>query len=94
MLLIFKPPFLYIALAGPIQLAFLPQFVVSEGSLRSRLSFGITGTSLESIPFSLLPLTYRQFQDKTGRIVENVFSDVMIPSAASDSELSEHPNVL
>ena len=76
---------LYVALRS-IDLGFPSEFVLTEGSSESFFFFGIIGTSFGSIPISLLPLTYRQFQDKTGRTVESVFSDVVIPPAASDGE--------
>ena len=77
-----------------IELDFPSQFVVLEGSVEPLLFFGIIGTSVERIPFSLLPLTYRQFHNKTGRTVESVFSDVVIPPAASDSEQIKEINVM
>lgn len=75
----------------PIRLGFPPEFLAFErgGDFQLPLFFGITGTAVERVPFFLLPLTYRQFEDRTGRVVENVFSGVVIPPPASDGETTD-----
>ena len=70
-------------------MGFPPQFSLNEASLSSLLFFGITGTAVGVIPFSLIPLTYQQFEDMTGDAVADVFSGVLIPPPASDGETTE-----
>ena len=64
-------------------------FSISEGalpgSLDSRLFFGMIGTSEDTVSFSLVPLTYQQFEAITGQQVASIFSSV--PSPASEGEI-------
>ena len=75
----------------PISVGFSPQFRVVEnrGPFPFPLMFGITGTAVDRVPFSLVPLTYQQFEDRTGQSVADVFSGVLIPPPASDGETTE-----
>ena len=82
LLAVLTKPFGYTVPTGSIILA-LPQTVsVTEGSA-FLTGFGIEGQAIEDIPFSLRPLTYRQFEIQSGLIVTDIFSDV--PTAASIS---------
>ena len=72
-----------------INFGFPLDFSVQEGAEASGLRFGITGTAVDRVPFSLVPLTYQQFQGRTGQLVEDVFSGVPIPPAASIGETIE-----
>ena len=77
--------FIFTYVSGPIVLSFpLSQFV-SEGVI-STLEYSIEGEALEDIPFSLLPLTYQQFETQSGLLVADIFSNV--PTAASSSKKS------
>ena len=60
-------------------------FSISEGAPGSLLRFGMTGTSEDAVSFSLVPLTYQQFEAITGQQVANIFSSV--PSPASEGEI-------
>jgi hypothetical protein len=71
---------------GPITLEFPSQVVVSEGAVAYFLSFGMTGASVGTILFSLVPLTYQQFETVTGETVANLFDT--FPPAASDGDIS------
>ena len=58
--------------------------VVSEGAEDSFFGFGMTGVAVGVIPFSLIPLTYQQYETLTGKIVADLFD--VIPPAASDGK--------
>ena len=74
---------------GILSLDFPTMFSISEGalpgSLDSRLFFGMTGTSEDTVSFSLVPLTYLQFEAITGQQVTSIFSSV--PFTASEGEI-------
>ena len=72
---------------GPINLGFPSQVSVSEGAEQSFLFFGITGVAVGAIPFSLVPLTYQQFETMTGETVANLFGT--FPPAASEGKTQE-----
>ena len=68
---------------GPIVLSIPTTVSVTEGS-RSVLSFSIAGQAIENISFSILPLTYQQFETQTGLQASDIFTD--IPTAASSGK--------
>ena len=71
-----------VPLAKPINLTYPQVVLTTEGSV-FYLRFSIEGQALDGIPFSLLPLTYQQFETLSGQRVADIFSDV--PTAASFS---------
>ena len=68
----------------PVTLDYPSRVTISEGAAVYSLSIGMTGVSVDVIPFSLVPLTYQQFETMTGERVENLFDT--FPPAASDGE--------
>ena len=66
---------------GDISVGFPTTFSIFEGE-QAFLRYGITGTSEDEVIFSLVPLTYQQFENKTGQSVTSLFSSV--PSPASE----------
>ena len=62
--------------------------VVSEGAEDSFFFFGMTGVAVGVIPFSIIPLTYQQYETLTGKIVADLFD--VIPPAASDGKTVEY----
>ena len=75
---------------GDIFVGFPSTFSISEGDdgqdLQSSLLFNISGTSEDEVIFSLVPLTYQQFENITGQSVTSLFSSV--PSPASEGTLN------
>ena len=71
---------------GPIVLSIPTTVSVTEGLL-SVLNFHIEGQAIEDIPFSILPLTYQQFETQTGLQPSDVFTDIPTPASSSKSIL-------
>ena len=44
------------------------------------LEYGISGTAISTVWFSLVPLTYQQFENKTGQSVTSLISSVPSPA--------------
>ena len=70
---------------GNLSLSFLPTFSISEGAqpdtIESLFSSRMTGTSEDAVIFSLVPLTYQQFESLTGQQVTSLLSSVPPPAS-------------
>lgn len=65
-------------------------FSVFEGAVQSFLRFGIIDTSVGTIPFTIEPLTYQQFQTRTGTLVQDLFTTVPLAAAAGEMKMVEY----
>ena len=60
------------------------QFLVEEDSTEAQIFFGGQGHSTSEIGFSISPLTYQQFEDRTGTSVSSLLPPgASLPSPAS-----------
>ena len=73
-----------LAPTDPIRLSFPQALFVTEINPQS-LDFFIEGLTTADIPFSLQPMTYQEFERRSGLIVAKIFPDV--PNAATLSKL-------
>ena len=80
-------PYCIPSVRRPITLNFPTRVVVSEGAAVYLLPIGMTGVSVGVVPFSLVPLTYEQFETMTGETVANLFGT--FPPAASEGKTQE-----
>ena len=64
-----------------ISITFSPTVSVEEGALNFLLTFRVTGFTLETFRFSLVPLSYQEFETITRQSVETIFGS-SIPEPA------------
>ena len=68
---------------GPINVMVPSTASVIERTESSPVFFSISGQALSTVPFSLTPLTYNQFETRTGLMVSDLFDNVPQPADLS-----------
>ena len=61
---------------------------VLEGAVESPFRFQIRGSTLEPFTFSLVPLTYQEFETISGQSVETIFGPFTPPPAGRGNLLT------